>query len=228
MRVQLNVIGGYLYKDTISSEAKITKEIQTMYNLIVIQHLTHIGLQNLIKIIKNNVNKIMEHTSLKQEMNQNEIEQLFWSIQSSIDKEINHNYAQFVLPTESQFRNQYDSAILNKMLTDTMDVYECGEFIEIVESIIVNGFSVVTDKVSEYFTFKDQKIQEIDTSPSSMKKIPIAKLIPIINSLTTQVISPNFSENQSPENLAASLTSMYIVNTKLQTLGANVYEVYCQ
>jgi peroxin-3 len=226
MRVQLNVIGGYLYKDTISSEAKITKEIQTMYNLIVIQHITHIGLQNLIKIVKNNVNKIMEHITLKQEMNQNEIEQLFWSIQSSIDKEINHNYAQFVLPSESQFRNQYDSTILNKMLTDTMDVYECGEFIEIVESIIVNGFSVVTDKISEYFTFKETPENEQEVT--NLKKIPIAKLIPIINSLTTQVLSPTFAENQSPENLAASLTSMYIVNTKLQTLGANVYEVYCQ
>lgn len=236
MKVQLNVIGGYMYKDTIASEEKITKEIQTMYNLIVIQQLTNVGLSKLIKIIRSNVGKVLEHVDLKQEMNLADIEQLFWSIQSSIDKQINRNYSQFVLPVESQFRSQYDSSILHRMLADTIDVYECGEFIDVIESTIGSGFHNVTEKISGYYTLKPETgavIEEInseDAIPNNIvaKKIAVAKLIPIINSLTTQTVSTAFSENSSPENLAAILASMFIVSTKLQNLGANVYEVYCQ
>lgn len=236
MKVQLNVIGGYMYKDTIASEEKITKEIQTMYNLIVIQQLTNVGLAKLIKIIKANVSKVMDHVDLKQEMSLADIEQLFWSIQSSIDKQIARNYSQFVLPGESQFRSQYDSSMLHRMLADTIDVYECGEFIDVIESTIGSGFHNVTDKISGYFTTKpaaaenDQTNSEASSSNNNVltKQIAVAKLIPIVNSLTTHTISTNFSENASSENLAANLASMFLVSTKLQNLGANVYEVYCQ
>lgn len=238
MKVQLNVIGGYMYKDTIASEEKITKEIQTMYNLIVIQQLTNVGLNKLIKIIKTNVSKVMAHVDLKQEMSIADIEQLFWSIQSSIDGQIGRNYSQFVLPGESQFRSQYDSSVLHRMLADTIDVYECGEFIDVIESTIGGGFHSVTDKISGYFALKpattveDEKTNSESSSSNNnamtTKKIAVAKLIPIINSLTTHSISANFSDNASPENLAALLASMFIVSTKLQNLGANVYECYCQ
>lgn len=250
MRVQLNIIGGYMYRDTVQSDAKITKEIQTIYNLLLIQHLMNSGLQQLVKVIRDNVEKIMKSHSLKEKMTLSDVEQLFWSIQTAIDKDINKNLVQFILPAEVH-RNQQDE-VLNKMLGDTLDVLECGEFIELCESCFNNGFAVVTDKIADFYVEpengKNGKNKLNGTSepiPSTSKAtcenllmnhnghvninniaLPLAKLIPIVNALTTQTFTNNPNDNKKPNNLAASLISLQIVNTNIKTMAANVYEVY--
>lgn len=249
LRVQLNIIGGYMYKDTIMAEAKITKEIQTVYNLLLIQHLMNSGLQQLVKVIRENVAKIMKSHSLKEKMTLSDVEQLFWSIQTAIDKDINKNLVQFVLPAEVH-RNQQDE-ILNKMLSDTLDVLECGDFIELCESCFNNGFAVVVDKIADFYVQPENGKNKLNGTaeplPSTSKattenlflnnnghvninnlSLPLAKLIPIVNALTTQTLTNNSVDNRSPKNLAASLITLQIVNTNIKTLAANVYEVYCQ
>lgn len=251
LRVQLNVIGGYMYKDTIQSESKITKEIQTNYNLIVIQHLMNSGLQLLVKVIRENVEKIMKSHSLKEKMTLSDVEQLFWSIQTAIDKDIQKNLTQFILPADVH-RNQPEE-ILGKMLSDTLDVIECGDFIELCESCFNNGFAVVIDKIADFYVSpesgkngKNKLNGTHEPLPSTSKataenlllnnnghvninnvSLPLAKLIPIINALTTHTVTNNAVDNKSPKNLAASLISLQIVNQNVKTLGANVYEVYC-
>ncbi|CRK99001.1 CLUMA_CG011961, isoform A [Clunio marinus] len=246
LRVQLNIIGGYLYKDTVQSEAKITKEVQTIYNLLLIQHLMNDGLQQLVKVISSNVEKIMKSHSLKEKMTLSDVEQIFWSIQTAIEKDINKNLVQFILPSEVH-RNQQDE-FLNKMLSDTLDVLECGDFIDLCESCFNNGFSVVTDKVADFFVEpqngKNKLNGNTEAVPSTSKatsenmllanghvninniSLPLAKLIPIMNALTTQTFTNNSADNIKPNNLAASLISLQIINTNIKTLAANVYEVY--
>lgn len=248
LRVQLNVIGGYMYKDTVQSESKITKEIQTIYNLLLIQHLMNSGLQQLVKVIRVNIEKIMKGHSLKEEMTLSDVEQLFWSIQTAIDKDIQKNLVQFVLPAEVH-RNQQDE-ILNKMLSDSLDVLECGDFIDLCESSFSNGFAVVIDKVADYYVQpengKNKLNGTVEPVPSTSKAtaenlllnnnghvninnvaLPLAKLIPIVTALTAQSVTNSFADNKSPKNLAASLVSLQIVNQNIKTLGLNVYEVYC-
>jgi hypothetical protein len=58
--------------------------------------------------------------------------------------------------------------------------------------------------------------------------LPLAKLIPIVNALTTQIVTSNPSDNKSPKNLAASLLVLQVMDQNIKTMGANVYEVYCQ
>lgn len=250
MRVQLNIIGGYMYKDTIQSEARITKEIQTIYNLLLIQHLMNSGLQELVKIIRDNVQKIMKNHSLKERMTLSDVEQLFWSIQTAIDKDINKNLVQFVLPAEVH-RNQQDE-ILNKMLSDTLDVLECGDFVELCESSFNNGFNVVIDKIADFYVQPENGKNKLNGTaepeplPSTSKatseslflnnghvninslSLPLAKLIPIVNALTTQIMTNNATENKSVKNLSASLVTLQILNQNIKTMGANVYEVYCR
>jgi peroxin-3 len=248
LRVQLNVIGGYMYKDTMQSESKITKEIQTIYNLLLIQHLMNSGLQQLVKVVRENVEKIMRGHSLKEKMTLSDVEQLFWSIQTAIDKDIQKNLVQFVLPAEVH-RNQQDE-ILNKMLSDTLDVLECGDFIELCESSFNNGFAVVIDKIADFYVQPENGKNKLNgtvepiasTSKATAENLllnnnghvninnismPLAKLIPIVNQLTAQTVTNNFVDNKSPKNLAASLVSLQIVNQNIKTLGLNVYEVYC-
>lgn len=248
LRIQLNVIGGYMYKDTVQSEAKVTKEIQTVYNLLMIQHLMNSGLQQLVKIIRDNVEKIMKSHSLKEKMSLSDVEQLFWSIQTAIDKDINKNLVQFVLPAEVH-RNQQDE-LLNKMLSDTLDVLECGDFTDLCDSCFNNGFNVVIDKIADFYVQPENGKNKLngttaDSMPSTSKatsenlfktnglvnintvSLPLAKLIPIVNAMTSQVVTNNAADNKSPKNLAASLVSLQILNQNVKTMGANVYEVYC-
>lgn len=245
LRVQLNVIGGYMYKDTVQSEAKVTKEIQTVYNLLMIQHLMNSGLKQLVQIIRDNVEKIMKSHSLKEKMSLSDVEQLFWSIQTAVDKDVNKNLVQFILPAEVH-RNQQDE-LLNKMLSDTLDVLECGDFIELCESCFNNGFNVVVDKIADFYVQPDNKNKLNGTTEPSTSKatsenlllksngivninnvsLPLAKLIPIVNAMTSLVVTNNAADNKSPKNLAASLVSLQILNQSVKTMGANVYEVYC-
>uniref|UniRef100_A0A1A9ZKF3 Peroxisomal biogenesis factor 3 n=1 Tax=Glossina pallidipes TaxID=7398 RepID=A0A1A9ZKF3_GLOPL len=53
-------------------------------------------------------------------------------------------------------------------------------------------------------------------------QMALAKVIPIVNDLT----SKGFDANSRPQNLPTSLTSFYVVAEKCKTLGANVYETF--
>lgn len=249
LRVHLNVIGGYLYKETqLQSAEKITKEVQTIYSLVLIQHLMSSGLNQLINIIRENVTKVMRNHNLKEKMALSDIEQIFWSIQHAVDKEINKNLVQFILPAEIH-RNQQEE-ILNKMLADSMDVFECGDFLEVCESSVNNGFAVVIDKIADFYSEPingKNKLNEISTppcEPSTSKataenlvlnnsngyvninniSMPLAKLIPILNALTSQIPSNNANDNK--KNLASSLIVLQLQNQNPKHMGANVYEVY--
>lgn len=247
LRVHLNIIGGYLYKDTLQSNENITKEVQTVFNLVLIQHLMSSGLNQLINIIRENVCKVMKNHSLKEKMALSDIEQLFWAIQHAVDKEINKNVVQFILPAEIH-RNQQEE-ILNKMLADSLDVFECGDFIEVCEASVSSGFSVVIDKIADFYSEPVNGKNQLNGTvphcePSTSKataenlmlnnsngyvninkvSLPIAKLIPILNALTSQIPANNAKENKA--NLASSLVILQIQNQNPKNLGANVYEVY--
>lgn len=258
LRVQLNVIGGYMYKDTISSEAKITKEIQTVYNLLLIQHLLNNGLTALVNVIRDNVCKIMKKYSLKEKLSLSDMEQVFWSIQTAIEKDINKNLVQFILPAE--LPGSHENEVLAKMLGDTLDMLESSEFTDICENSFNSGFSVVIDKIADFYFQKpapkdknqlNGKITEIidNPEPSSSTKattenlilnesnglvninnigLPLAKLIPILNGLTTQHPNNNGADQKSQKNLAVSLITLQLVNQNIKTMGANVYEVHCK
>lgn len=247
LRVHLNIIGGYLYKDTLQSNERVTKEVQTIYNLVLIQHLMSSGLNQLINIIRENVCKIMKNHSLKEKITLGDIEQLFYAIQHAVDKDINKNLVQFILPAEIH-RNQQEE-ILNKMLADSLDVFECGEFIEVYESSVSGGFSVVIDKIADFYSEPANGKNQLNGTlphcePSTSKassenlvpnnsngyvninniSLPLAKLIPILNALTSQIPSNNASENK--KNLASSLVILQLQNQNPKNLAANVYEVY--
>lgn len=247
LRVHLNIIGGYLYKDTLQSNEKVTKEVQTIYNLVLIQHLMSSGLNQLVNIIRENVCKIMKNHSLKEKMTLSDIEQLFWAIQHAVDKDVNKNLVQFILPAEIH-RNQQEE-ILNKMLADSLDVFECGEFIEVYESSVSGGFSVVIDKIADFYSEPVNGKNQLNGTlphcePSTSKatsenlvlnnsngyvninniSMPLAKLIPILNALTSQIPTNNASDNK--KNLASSLVVLQLQNQNPKNLAANVYEVY--
>lgn len=253
IRVQLNVLGGYLYKDTTStSETKVvTQEIQTMYSLLIIQYMMQDGINELVQIIQNNVGKILKKYSLKEKLTLSDIEQIFWSIQTAINKDVNQNIVRFIIKTKE---GQEENDVMNKLLADTLDIYESLEFNDIYENVVNSSFSIVTDKIAEFYnptpvngknTLDKMRgggavIEEIpntteltngvDAMPDlvniNLISLPLAKLIPIINRLTVNI--PSSNPNDFSKNLAGTLIGSQIGNQDCKLLGGNVYELYCQ
>lgn len=243
LRIQLNIMGGYIYKDTIQSESKLSQDIQTIYSLQLIQYLMKDGLNEFVNIVKENVTKTMKKHDLKDNMTLSDLEQVFWSIQAGVNKDVNRNFIRFIMPTEY---SSHDSEILEKMLGDTMDVLESSEFNEILESSVTSSFSIVIDKIAEFYyqsstTTKNKNQLNGLNGPSTSKQadptdlvninnlgVPLAKVIPIINGLTTIIPTSNSNDLRNKKNLAGTLLTMQLVNQNVKTLGLNVYEAYCQ
>lgn len=243
LRVQLNLLGGYLYKDTVTAESKISNDIQQAY-LSLIEHFIKEGISDLNRTIEDNVRKILANYDLKQKLTLSDIEQLFWSIQMAVnrsDKDPNGKIAKFMLPKAAPIGC---NDLLQKMFNETLDMLESDEVSTLSSNNISRGFSQVVDSISEFFgepansaPKSNGSIIEISQNQPSTSKsdlnamfnvnqteIPLAKLIPIINGLG----SKNFNNSVKPPSLSTSLFTVYLLSDKLKMLGANVYEVFSQ
>ncbi|GAB0091642.1 peroxisomal biogenesis factor 3 [Sergentomyia squamirostris] len=251
LRIQLNLVGGYLYRDSTkptSSNTVVTPDVQQMY-LALIQHFLRDGLKQLSRLIEGKVRHIMKDYDLSRQLTIGDIEQIFWSIQMAVNNDPqspNNHLARYVFP-EDVNGNQ----TLIRLFTDTMDLLESEEVSTLCTNNISRGFSIVVDFLVRYYsepngkrngvlkdgghqeTTSSTKVEEIpSTSKESLNKIfdinsvqsPLAKLIPII----TGLVSKPFSETTKPQSLATALVILFLVSDKIKILGANVYEVFNQ
>lgn len=94
-------------------------------------------------------------------------------------------------------------------LRDTADFLESDEIKSISTHCVNRGFIQLGDQIAEFYSAPNSSSNF--QNPFDTKK-PLAKLLPIINGL--------ISRQSLPQNLLQQL----IVNEKLQTLSANIYE----
>lgn len=272
LRVQINILGGYLYKDTITAEAKVTNAIQQNY-LSLSQHFLQNGIVELIKLIESKVRTILNEYDLKQQLTLGDTEQIFWSIQMAINSDANDPnsaMSSFIMPKEL---DNADCQLLAKLYSETLDMLENEESASLNTYNVSRGFTIVMDSIADFY-YEPIKKQNGDIAiPSTSKnallnnnsnfnnnnngsngssgtksdlnavvasatsavpqtvtaninhvKLPLAKLIPIINGLAAK----SFSCNVKPPSLSTSLVTLYLVSDKVKTFGANVYEVFCQ
>lgn len=241
LKTQINLLGGYLYKDTVEQDDKqVTVDIQTTY-LSMIQHFMGDGLDALMETIRKNVTTVMQRYSLKQQLTLADAETLFWSIQVALSSEEGNsptkNIASYTLPKEI---NRSD--LLSKMYDETLDVLESPEVTDVCLSNISNGFSLIVDKLAEYYAEAESSSKSALNVPDcggvsniNNIKISLAKLIPIVNGLTSKPLGPNGTITSSngltngfTGDAMASLVARFMQTEKLKTLGVNVYETFCQ
>lgn len=247
LKTQINLLGGYLYKDTVEQDDKqVTVDIQTTY-LSMIQHFMGDGLDALMDTIRKNVTTVMQRYSLKQQLTLADAETLFWSIQVALSSEEStsptKNIASYTLPKEI---NRSD--LLSKMYDETLDVLESPEVTDVCLSNISNGFSLIVDKLAEYYAEAESSSKSAlnvvvtpeggaaavgTVSNINNIKISLAKLIPIVNGLTSKPLGTNGTISNGLTNgfngdAMASLVARFMQTEKLKTLGVNVYETFCQ
>ncbi|XP_058826138.1 peroxisomal biogenesis factor 3 [Topomyia yanbarensis] len=246
LKTQINLLGGYLYKDTVEQEDKlVSMEIQKTY-LSMIQYFMENGMDKLIDLIRNNVALVMERYSLKQQLTLADAETLFWSIQMALNNDEANPakcLAKFTLPQDGHRED-----IVGKMYDETLDVMESAEAADVCLSNISIGFSLIVDKLAEYYAEAEPGQTVASTSKSSLNvdnlsninhvKISVAKLIPIVNGLTSKPLGSLATSAGGSNGLngydhrhidmMSSLVARFMQSEKLKTLGINVYEAFCQ
>lgn len=247
LRIQLNILGGYLYKDTIADgQTELTKENQQRY-LSLSQHLLDDGVEKLVTLIERKVREVLGQYELKQNLSLADTEQIFWSIQMAVNSDVqdpNSTLGKYILPDELDYPNETE--LLSKMYAETLDMLESDESSSLNTYNVSRGFSIVMDSIADYYyeplkktgmdIVNENSISLPSTSKSDLNvattaatmpninsvKLPLAKLIPIVNGLSGK----QFSVNVRPASLSTSLVTLYLVSDKVKILGANVYEVF--
>ncbi|XP_058130335.1 peroxisomal biogenesis factor 3 [Anopheles ziemanni] len=249
MKVQLNLLGGYLYKNTVEvddqQKQQISENIQKAY-LSMIQHFMGDGIEKLIDIVRQNVTTVMQRYSLKQQLTLADAEALLWSFQMALNNEEESPtkcIARYTLPPASAA----DDSVFKRLFEETLDVLESVESSDVLLANVSNGFSLIVDKLADYYV-KAEKISDTpaENSKSNLNveslsninniKISLAKLIPIVSGLACKMMQSNGGLASNGLNMPdlgdADMMSWLIIrflqSEKLRTLGANVYETFCQ
>lgn len=251
LRVQFNVLGGYLYKDAVSNDEQITSELQQNY-VALIQHFLREGVDSLCQLIEKKCEQIAGTYDLSRKLTLTECEQIFCSIQMAINSDANdpnNHLANYVYPKDLPASTS--NALFEKMFIETIDMLESNDVSTLNANNVSRGFSIVMDNIAEYYykplhengitqnhtvntiteitTTADINTSNATASVESMPNIntvsiPIPKLIPVINGLAKQ----QFSNTNQPAGLSTSLVTLYLISEKVKILGANTYEVFCQ
>ncbi|XP_055614388.1 peroxisomal biogenesis factor 3 [Uranotaenia lowii] len=244
LKTQINILGGYLYKEQQDDRQLVTIDIQTTY-LSMIQYFLTDGLDKLMDIIRKNVTVVMQRYNLKQELTLADTETLFWSIQISLANEEMDpikSIAKFTLPSEMD-----RGETLGKMYDETLDVLESAEVAEVCQANVIDGFNLVVDKLAEYYAEVGSPQTVPSTSKSALNveplaninsiKMSLAKMIPIVNGLTSKILGKSGGSSDTNglngfehrnSDMMASLVSRFMQSNKLKTFGVNVYETFCQ
>lgn len=226
LRVQLNVLAGFIYKEIDQSEKTVSQEIQNHY-LSFVQHFLKDGIRDLALIIRNNTERILKKYDFKQKLDLAELEQIFWSIQMSVNQCLENSdsksLVKILLPSECEIQ---EDSLVHSLLSETMDMLETDEVFNILTNHLGLGFSTATDEIANFFSLNNSCLNNNEgTGKTSLLlnitqvKIPLAKLVPIIDSLAPT------SLNKKP--FSTNLLNMLINSDKIKMLGANTYEVFC-
>ncbi|KFO12179.1 Peroxisomal biogenesis factor 3, partial [Balearica regulorum gibbericeps] len=233
LRVQLNIIGGYIYLDNAAlckngTTPLAPPEVQQQY-LSSIQHLLGDGLTELITIVKQAVHKVFGSISLKHTLSLLELEQKFKDIRKVVEHKDSDQITSYSplchylmpdeenpLATQACGLTERDIATI-KLLNETRDMLESPDFSTVLSTCLNRGFSRLLDNMAEFFRPTEQDLaQNGSVNSLSSVSLPLAKIIPIINGQIHSVCS------ETPSHFVQDLLMM----EQVKDFAANVYEAF--
>ncbi|XP_016393090.1 peroxisomal biogenesis factor 3 isoform X1 [Sinocyclocheilus rhinocerous] len=232
LRVQLNIIGGYLYLDNSVTKNGTTplapSDVQQQY-LSSIQHLLGEGLIELITVVKKAVQEVLGPVSLKQSLSLQELEQQLTQIRQLVEEGCasskHKSLSWYMMPDEentlaSQACGLTENDVTTiKLLNETRDMLESPDFTTVLRTCLSRGFIRFLDNMSEFF-----RPPQGDSNPSSTPdrsvlshvSLPLAKIIPIINGQIHSICS------EIPSHFVQDL----LLIDQVKEFAANVYETF--
>uniref|UniRef100_A0A672YRP5 Peroxisomal biogenesis factor 3 n=1 Tax=Sphaeramia orbicularis TaxID=375764 RepID=A0A672YRP5_9TELE len=226
LRVQLNIIGGYLYLDNSigrnTTSPLAPPDVQQQY-LSSIQHLLGDGLIELMTVVKRAVHNALGGVSLKQSLSLLELEQQLSWIRAEVESGSERPLSWYMLADgENALSDQAcglspDDVMTIRLLNETRDMLDSPDFTTVLNTCMNRGFSRLLDNLAEFF-----RPPPGDSTPSSASdslsavSLPLAKIIPIMNGQINSICS------DTPCHLVQDL----LMNEQVKDFSANVYESF--
>ncbi|XP_032881932.1 peroxisomal biogenesis factor 3 isoform X1 [Amblyraja radiata] len=237
LRVQLNIIGGYIYLDNAAVGKNGTTplappDVQQQY-LSSIEHLLGDGLNELITVVKKAVQNVIGSLSLKQSVSLQELEKYLGEIREQVEHPCNSSESViianksplcwYLIPDEEATLTSQASGLTEKDLTtlrilnETRDMLESTDFSTVLNSCLNRGFSRLLDNMAEFFKPTEEAMtQNGKINSLSNAKLPLAKIIPIINGQIHSTCS------ETPSHFVQDLLLM----DQVKDFAANIYEAF--
>ncbi|XP_023696713.1 peroxisomal biogenesis factor 3 [Paramormyrops kingsleyae] len=230
LRIQLNIIGGYLYLDNSVSKNGTTPQappdVQQQY-LSSIQHLLGDGLNELMTVVKQAVQNVLGGISLKQSLSLHDLEDHLHQIRALVEEGY-EGWAQrplcwYMMPDEETTLAAQACGLTEKdvstikLLNETRDVLESPDFKTVLDTCLSRGFSRFLDNMAEFFRPHQLDSMHAGTPDSlSHIQLPLAKIIPIVNGQIHSICS------EIPSHFVQDL----LMVDQLKEFSANVYEAF--
>ncbi|KAK2172705.1 hypothetical protein NP493_939g01068 [Ridgeia piscesae] len=238
LRVQLNILGGYMYLDTLPKSDGITdctvatSSVQQQY-LGTIQCLLGKGeLLDIADKTRSAVTVFNCSTSLKQQMSLSTIQTMIGDIRRQLECSPQTHYhqesplsslCQYVMSTIAETGTpggavclSHDEIIFQKLMKETQDVLDSSDFHAVLRTCLDTAFSRIVDRIAEYFKPASQQNGTI-FNPNDVE-MPLAKVIPIMNGLLYTVCG------NTPNPIVQEL----LLKEPLKKFAANIYEAFSQ
>ncbi|ALC44670.1 Pex3 [Drosophila busckii] len=242
LRVQLNLLGGYIYRDIMNEQSQITDELKQQYLSLIRHFITDDGITDLARYIRTKVLEVLKAMPLTRQLSLADTEQIFWSLQMAINGDTRHDpnsrMSKYLLPDVSRVQQRKNcSPQLLQMYNETLDLLESEDCVSVCSQNVSRGFVLSCDAIAESMGDSLQQLapsESVNKESSSSQTnnnnllnintvlLALAKIIPIISGLTSR----GYDSAARPHSLATQLLSFYVVAEKSKMLGANVYETF--
>jgi len=173
LRVQLNVLAGYLYTERVSitsllnnnrdstSASRFPMKVQEHY-LSISDHFIKEGFTDFCEILLVNVKKTVDQTQLQDQLNLGDIERIFHNIFEDLyaefpERNLFINPGKFVLSSkEASAENIRDLSaedvrMFTNILSETLEILESQEILGLMRRLCRQGFSHLTDQLTDNF-----------------------------------------------------------------------------
>ncbi|KAL7303672.1 hypothetical protein TKK_0003815 [Trichogramma kaykai] len=228
LRIQLNILGGYMLKDSkipedsVQDHDRIDDETREKY-LSLCSYLMDDGVKKLAKLIQMRVEEITSTYSLSDKLHLRDVQHIYWALTSTISavekQDPVKNSAAYIISSEF-IMNNHSNKPLSKILDQTLDLLESQEVQDLMQNNLRSGFALLIDRLSEYFNGENDGTNQDNVFVNlNAVSMPVAKIIPILNG--------QVPENPTPGDLSSDWLQRLLLSEELKALGANIYEAFC-
>jgi len=207
LKIQLNLLGGLVYKSLSQDSPPICSKTQEEY-LLHFSYFIENGIQRLEEYLHSKVIKYVQQVPIQEQYNLQELEKLFFLIQTEIASD-----------TDSPFRcidtymlhqmPQTLEALLQDMVNETRELLKNEEIISVARYCTSHSFNKLMDTITVNMPNRSVNL------PTTVK-MPFAKWLPIVDRST-----------KVTESGECSLKQNVHLDGKVKVLSANVYEAFC-
>lgn len=236
LRVQLNIIGGYIYVDKLTADDTDTKnkilatpQVQTKY-LEGINYLLGQGLVGLITVVREAVTKSLEGKSLKEQVSLTDMQNIFTQVRQQVEYRQTSGYhdapisslCKYMLPEDVQplgaTSMTNEEIVVARLMRETRDLLESSDFQSVLTTCLDTAFTRLVDKTAEYYRPQPETDCARPLVNPNDVQMPLAKVIPVMNGLIHTVCG------DAPNHFAQEL----LLKEQVKDFSANVYEAFSQ